>query len=184
MLTQKRLKEILHYVPITGKFVRKGRVGARGKTVKCRKADGVNGNGYTHIRVDGVKHKAHRLAFLFMCGYFPENQVDHLNGIRNDNRWKNLKHVTQCCNLQNCRISKNNKSGFPGVTWQGSNGKWVANIRINTKRIYLGIYSTRIEAALARLTFETQCSSWNCNHRGELVKAIKKSWPEFNDRCL
>jgi len=178
MLTQSRLKEVLSYDPETGKFVRKV---SRSNSVKVGSVAGtLSPLGYTQIRVDGKRYLAHRLAWLYTHGYFPENQIDHLNGIRNDNRIKNLREVSNACNLQNTKIRSDNTSGFPGVYWHKQRRKWGAYIQIQGKPYHLGLYDTALGAALARYTAEVQCPGWTCNHRSELTKAIKARWPGFN----
>ena len=177
MLTQKRLKELLHYDPETGIFTwRAKRSGViRGNMV----AGGVNGAGYIHIKIQGKSHKAHRLAFLYMEGYFPEYHVDHKYGIKDDNRWSEISHVTRACNLQNSKLYSSNSSGFSGVNWNKRSKRWLSWAMLNGQSISLGYHPTALDAALARLTWEMQCSKWTCNHRSELVIAIKKAWPEF-----
>lgn len=178
-LTQARLKELLDYDPETGVFtnrVTRGGIEA-GKVVGCD-----NGAGYLQMRVDKRLYKAHRLVFLYVEGYLPENQVDHLNGTRWDNRWVNLRHVSRACNLQNQKVYRNNTSGFPGVYWRGERGRWVAKVTVGRKNILLGAYKSKLDAALARLAFEVNSPKWTCNFRGELVKAIKVYWPEFDMR--
>jgi len=176
-LTQKMLKELLTYNPNTGIFTNKVN---RGISRKGEQAGGLNDNGYVRVRIKGEKYGAHRLAFLYMLGYFPEQQVDHINGICDDNRWCNLRHVSSSCNMQNQKEYCNNTSGFSGVQWHKKTMKWQAGVCINKKCIYLGGYDTKIDAALARLTFEVNCPNWSCNQRGVLIKQIKKAWPEFN----
>jgi len=181
LLTQVVLKELLHYNPKSGVFKwREGRKGARKSLV----AGTTDACGYVQICVEGTHYKAHRLAFLYMKGYFPEHQVDHKYGIRDDNRWAELQHATKFCNMQNCVKNRRNTSGYPGVTWSKRGGKWVAQAGLNLKVRGLGYHETKLDAALARLTFEVQCPQWKCNYQGELIKAIKKAWPEFNERSL
>jgi len=176
-LTQERLKELLYYHPDTGVFFRKiDRGGRRAGT----EAGSLHPSGYVHIRVDHISYKAHRLAWLYMEGYFPEHEVDHLKGILSDNRWNEIRHATHGCNLQNQKKYKNNISGFPGVSWEYKNKIWRSTININKKSYCVGLYHDPLEAALARYTAEIQCPEWTCNHRSELVKAIKNAWPEFN----
>lgn len=175
-LTQERLKEVLDYNPITGIFVRK----ARNHGVKVGSIAGVINNfGYITIGVDGKRYLAHRLAWLYMEGYLPEHDIDHLNGSGVDNRWENLRHVSRGCNLQNKAISTRNTSGFPGVSWGNHARKWRSQAMVDQKTIHLGCYIDPLDAALARLTFEEQCSKWICNHRSELIRAIKSAWPDF-----
>jgi len=175
MLTQEKLKEILSYDPETGIFVwiKRGKV-----------AGSLNSKGYIHLRVDKKSYQVHRLAWLYTYGYFPEHDIDHLNGIRNDNRVENLREVSRACNLQNQKINSKNTSGFPGVCWHKQLKKWMARGMLQQKHVYLGYYHSPLEAALARFTWEVQCQHWTCNYRGELVKAIKEAWPEFGTNCL
>lgn len=176
MITQKRLKELLDYDPATGEFRwRVNRGGIQAGSV----AGGDNGNGYLVISIDEKLYRSHRLAWLFVYGYIPEYQIDHVNGKRADNRLANLREVSPQCNAQNRDIYSNNTSGFIGVSWHKRDRKWQARIVINGKLIYLGLYPTALEAALARYTTEVQCPDWTCNHRSELVRAIKKAWPKF-----
>jgi hypothetical protein len=176
-LTQEELIRLLDYYPDTGIFVWKV---DRGRGVKAgTEAGTMNPNGYLSVGINGRIYLLHRLAFLGMEGYMPEYDVDHLNGITNDNRWLNLRHTTRSCNLQNQKLRSTNKSGFPGVSWNKQAKKWNSQISLNCKIIRLGLYNDVLEAALARFTFEEQCSKWTCNYRSELVKSIKAYWPEF-----
>ena len=161
MLTSNRLHEVLKYSPKTGIFVWKIRVS---QNVKAGDMANCCSDGYIHIRIDKKLYKAHRLAFLYMEGYFPEYQVDHMNGIRSDNRWKNLRHVSRSCNFQNCKLQANSTSGFTGVSWYKKGKKWHAQICIHKKVIHIGYYDTVEEAALARCRFEDESPDWTCNH--------------------
>lgn len=182
-LTQKRLKEVLHYDPETGVFIwkvqtsRRINIGDVAGTVSVR-------DGYRRISVDGYIYLAHRLVFLYMEGYLPEYQIDHKFGIRDDNRRAVLNHATQSCNSQNTKIRSDNTSGFPGVCWDKARNLWKAELESRAGKSQLGRFSTILDAALARLTAEVWCPHWTCNHRSELVKAIKNVWPEFNERSL
>jgi hypothetical protein len=175
MLTQAELKRQLHYDPETGIFTWL----VSNNQVKVGDVAGYLHDGYIRIGINQKQYMAHRLAHLYMEGYFPEHQMDHNLGIKDDNRWSEIKHVTTSCNMQNKKINKRNKSGFPGVSLSGRGKKWKSKIVIDKKHITLGYYKDPLEAALARFTVEQQCSKWTCNYRSYLVKAIKAVWPEF-----
>lgn len=182
-LTQKRLKELLHYDPDTGVF--RWRVD-RGRLAKAGDRAGFIGTGgYFRITIYGMTYGANRLAYFYMDGYFPEHSVDHRDGDTSNDRWKNLRHVTHACNLQNQKKYTNNTSGFPGVYPNEGGVVWRSSICLNGKSSHLGYYNDPLEAALARYTAEVQCPLWTCNHRSELVKAIIGAWPEFKpSKCI
>lgn len=180
-LTQERLKELLHYNPSTGIFIWKVK---RGSVHPGTPAGGLTNNGYLQITISFANNLAHRLAFLYMEGYLPEHTVDHLNGIRDDNRWANLRHVTYSCNLQNTKIRACNKAGYTGLSWDKNENLWRVDLRAFGKSYFLGRHKDPLEAALTRLTCEVWHPLWTCNHRSELVIAIQKAWPEFNERSV
>lgn len=138
MITQERLKELLHYDPETGVFTWRIRTSNRVKVGDV--AGSAAAYGYLEIGIDGVTAKSHRLAFLYMTGEWPEHDVDHINGIRTDNRWANLRTATRSQNLQNLRAAKSNsKTGLLGVS--PYNGTFRASIKHNGKQITLGRFS-------------------------------------------
>ena len=97
--------------------------------------------GYIYVSIDNKSYLAHRLIYCMMVGDFPKHHIDHINGIRNDNRWVNLRDVDICTNTQNQRKpSKNNSTGFLGVTKNGSG--YSAAIGHNGKYTYLGTFKT------------------------------------------
>jgi hypothetical protein len=144
MLTQDRLKALLTYDPLTGLFVRnvnKGRAkkgDVAGCTISC---------GYVEIGIDGERYPAHRLAFLYMTGSFPEADGEHENRKRSDNRWENLRNATRVQNRYN--TVARSASGYKGVYLHKSSGRWNARIQTpNKKEKSLGYFSTP-EAAFA-----------------------------------
>lgn len=134
LLTQERLKEILHYEPTTGCFK-----WLRAKRKYCGSKEH---NGYITIQINRKKYKAHRLAWLYTHGYMPNGFIDHINGVRNDNRLCNLREATNQENQRNSLIRKDNTSGFKGVSFHKSTGKWAANIRLNNKLKHLGLFES------------------------------------------
>lgn len=109
-------------------------------------------NGYVVLifRYGGEVHRisAHRLAFFLMTGKWPK-EVDHINRIRDDNRWVNLREATRTQNSANLSVSVNNTSGFAGVYWSKKNKQWLAHIKANGVRHYLGGFDLIESAAQA-----------------------------------
>ena len=146
MLTQTELKRLWDYNPSTGIFTRLVRNNGRVNVGDV--ADSLRLDGYIQIQISGKTYLCHRLAWLYMTGNFPNEQTDHLNGIRHDNRWVNLRDATNSINQQNQRGPKsNNKSGHLGVSWYTRNGKWRADIKVNGKSFHLGTFDDVHEAA-------------------------------------
>ena len=147
-LTQDRLKELLDYEPSTGVFRWKvSRRGCGGKVKPGAPAGHVTGfPGYVHMKVDGLCCKAHRLAFLFMEGYWPKQDVDHINGDKADNRWRNLRECSRSENAANTSAKRFNSSGFKGVSPHGN--RWKAQIRAHGVTRYLGLFATPEEASM------------------------------------
>ena len=143
MITQSRLKELLHYNPETGIFTRIA--SCRRPDLIGKKAGSIKARGYVSIMIDGHHYLAHRLAFLYMTGLMPESS-DHINRVRDDNRWVNIRVATPSQNMMNRSIFKNNKSGFRGVSWKNREQKWVANIRVDGKQKQLGTFICKHEA--------------------------------------
>lgn len=120
---QEELKRLYDYNPETGIFIQKT---TRGGKIAGSIAGSLHSSGYIHIRFEGKPQKAHRLAFLFMEGYIPE-EVDHINRVRNDNRWANLKESSRSEN--NSNVKRKNKSGYSGVHWNKRDLGWQVTIR-------------------------------------------------------
>jgi hypothetical protein len=145
MITQELLKELLDYSQDTGMFVWKINRGKR--FCAGRTAGSLTGKGYRRIKIYGDRYQAHRLAWLYVFGKFPDNYIDHINGIRNDNRINNLRDVSIKTNLQNQRKPQvDSKSGYLGVSWDKRAKKWKARIMINDEQKYLGLFATAEEA--------------------------------------
>lgn len=163
MITQKRLKEVLFYNPETGVFIWLEKPNPYASIKLGVQAGGDNGEGYWQININGESYYAHRLAWLYMEGYWPEHEVDHKNLIRDDNRWKNLRHVTTTCNNRNRPVFKSNTSGVTGVHWNKKDEKWMSKITVNKVRIYLGSFQSFNKAVKARWDAEVRYDFPNCN---------------------
>lgn len=148
MLTQELLKKYLSYDPDTGLFVRL--ITTSRKANAGLVAGRVDKQGYVRISVMGKHFKAHRLAFLYMTGSFPLMDVDHINGIRSDNRWVNIRDVPTTVNLQNIYKPQSiGSSGYRGVSFHKASGKYRATIRVDGKTKHIGAFSTASEAGAA-----------------------------------
>lgn len=151
MLTLERLKEILHYNPETGEFTwlvhmnpaaQIGQVAGSFNEVV----------GYIHIHIDRKQYKAHRLAWFYQTGCWPENEVDHDNRIKTDNRWLNLREATKSEQQGNRTPNKNNTSGHRGVYWVSKLQKW----KVIVSKNYLGHFAVFEEACVVSDTFARQ----------------------------
>lgn len=162
ILTQARLKELLHYDPDTGVFTNiKARQNVRvGSVTGCVSTT----TGYVGIKVDCRKYQAHRLAWLYVHGSFPPEQLDHINRVRTDNRLCNLRLATSIENGQNRSMPRNNTSGHVGVSWSKAKRKWLAEIMLDGKNIRLGLFTDKDQAVKARLEAKSkhhQFHSWD-----------------------
>jgi hypothetical protein len=148
-MEQERLKQLLDYDPETGIF--KWRV-RRQRIFIGRVAGNRAIKGYLFLAFDGKTYQCHRLAWFYVYGEWPKYQIDHINGIRDDNRIANLRLATPSQNLQNRPAPSSNTSGFKGVAWHKGARKWQAYISLNSKRMYLGLFSTKEDAYSAYCT--------------------------------
>ena len=150
MITQARLKELLHYDPETGIFTRIKSYCSR--AIAGTAAGSKDSNGYLRIRLGGA-YAAHRLAFIYMTGKYP-NVIDHINGNPSDNRWINIRSVTRAENAKNQKIGVRNSTGSLGVYWVAEGKKWRSKIKVGGKQINLGLFSNINDARAARLAAE------------------------------
>ena len=128
-LDQQTLKDMLTYDPGTGVFTWNIKAGNRSKGSF---AGTKMSEGYLCVGVRKTRYYLHRLAWLYVYGTMPDGLIDHINGIRTDNRIENLRDVSVTDNVQNIRVAKkDSKSGVLGVSWAKKSKKWRASIRIN-----------------------------------------------------
>lgn len=104
-------------------------------------------NGARQFEFNGRSYLAHRVVWLMMTGEWPKQLVDHKNGIRDDNRWVNLRDVSRTVNNQNLKgANDNNKSGLLGASYASHNGRWRSQITIDGEKWHLGYFDTAEEA--------------------------------------
>lgn len=105
MITHEKLKEMLTYNPDTGEFIRQS-----GKV-----AGSTHIEGYHNIMIEGKKYLSHRLAWFYMTGTWPVSCIDHVNRVRNDNRWVNLREASRSQNQMNAKVRADNKLGVKNI---------------------------------------------------------------------
>ena len=144
--------ELLRYDPETG--VLYWRVSVRSGARTGQRAGCPGNRGYRQVKICGQLYMAHRLIWLIVYGEFPPNEIDHINGVRDDNRLVNLRAVTRSENRMNQRIGVRNTSGYIGVSWCKQSSKWVVQISVNKQQINLGRFSDMHDAARVRKSAE------------------------------
>lgn len=142
ILTVERLRSVLHYDSKSGNFTWKKSLRHGGKS---RTAGTLRKDGYRHIRIDGTAYLSHRLAWLYVHGDWPKNQIDHINGDRLDNAIGNLRDAEAHINSQNHRRAwpNNRTSGLLGVSWNKRDKAWIAQISAKGVRRHIGTFPTK-----------------------------------------
>lgn len=146
-VTPEQIREVLQYEPEIGDFrwikptSNRAAIGAL--------AGYINHLGYRYIDVYGERFSGHHLAWFYVHGEWPREQIDHINGDPGDNRISNLRESSQLQNCRNSKKKKTNTSGYKGVYWHRGAKKWVAQIWVNYERIYLGLFDSLEEAYAA-----------------------------------
>ena len=139
------IKNKIHYNPITGIF----------KNLENNKVyNSVANTGYIYIWYNNKLCLAHRLAFLYMTGKLPHKVVDHIDRNKTNNKWENLRSVTQAENGRNTNLRKDNSSGVKGVWYSKRDNLWYARCWLKGKAIKLGSYKVKEDAIQARLNGE------------------------------
>lgn len=153
-ISPERLRELLHYDRRTGEFFwlapRRG--------VRPGKTGNVRPDGYIRIGIDGVSYLAHRLAWLYVTGAWPSIDVDHWDGDHGNNKFDNLRDVSQKTNVQNVRkaTKRNHSSGLLGVSFHARDGLWRARIRADGRDRTIGYFKTPEAAHAAYLAVKRQ----------------------------
>lgn len=119
--------------------------------------------GYLLVRLNNMTHRLHRLIFLMCHGYLPE-QVDHINGVKDDNRIDNLRAATASQNKHNVSLISTNSSGFKGVHWNKSVGKWRAGCCFKNKYVHLGYFESIEDANIAAINGREKYHGEFANH--------------------
>lgn len=157
--TLEEMKEHLKYIPETGQFIRLTYKDSHPSKI----AGSPNNHGYIRIYVLGRVYSAHRLAFFFTHGRWPDGEIDHINGDRRDNRIENLRECSRFQNIQNVRRTKAN--GVPkGVFWDKRFQKWQVQIRANGRKVHVGYFKEITEAEAAAIKARQELHGDFANH--------------------
>jgi len=145
-LTQEGLKEVLCYNQDTGAFLW---LQSRGAAKSGHLAGSTCSDGYTLIKISGKSYKAHRLAWLYVHGVWPREQIDHINGNRRDNRMCNLREASKKQNRENTKLHSSNSTGFRGVYWDKEVQKFRAQVKHNGRAECIGYFDSAEMAGAA-----------------------------------
>lgn len=147
-LTQERLCEMLDYDPETGVFTWLKSPGKR-RRVGNTAGGTSHSRGYRLIALDGRRYLAHRLAWLYVYGHWPSDELDHIDRDTDNNRISNLRECNRYENSQNIVRDVGATSKYPGVSWDKARRKWAVKLRVNGRRLMVGRYDSEVEAAAA-----------------------------------
>lgn len=169
-LTQEKVHELFDY-RADGNLVWKVSPNSRAKIGDI--AGCVSCYGYILGTINKKSYRLHRIVWLWHHGYFPENQIDHINRIRTDNRIENLREVTPACNMRNKGNMRTNTSGVKGVSLVKKSNVWIAQISIYGKNITVGSSPDFAEAVCHRLAAE-QAINWSgCDSSSPAFKFVQ-----------
>lgn len=149
MITQEIVRELFIYHPGNGSFKNRAYNGPR--ALKNEDAGSLTVHGYRSVSISGKRYTVHRLIYLYVYGHIPEF-IDHINGVRSDNKIKNLRQCTHPENRRNAKINKNNRSGIKGVSWCKTQKSWVARLMTDGKVSILGrFWDKEVAAQVVRI---------------------------------
>lgn len=160
MITEQLVREVFYFDKEVGKLYWKKPTSKRVK--KGEEIKTLDRHGYYKVGLNNKEYLVHRVVWLYVYGYYPENLIDHIDGNKLNNKIENLREANKFCNSLNSKTRKDNTSNIRGVYFDKNNKKWYAQIKDN-KRYFLGYYDSYDEAVCARFAAE-QCLKWEvCN---------------------
>ena len=164
-LTQRELKFHLSYDSSIGEFIWLNPTGPRvrygekaGKRPICKTKQR-----YSTVVIHGKRYPAHHLAWLYVYGYLPDLEIDHINGDSFDNRISNLRLVDRINNTRNAKRRSDNKSGIAGVSWRQSRRCWIVRIGAGDRDKSMGQFHDFLEACCVRKSLEVKLG-YHANH--------------------
>lgn len=161
-LTLERLKEVLNYNPKTGVFTWLKKTANRANRTEIGGIAGsMREDGRVSISIDGRRYYAYRLAWFYTTGQWPKHQIDHRNRDASVGALENLREATNAENMQNTKIYSTNRTGYPGVSWDKTIGKYSATIMKDYVKYTFGYFDTAEEANTARIKGKAELHIFN-----------------------
>ena len=167
------IREALDYNPETGELTWRVRPPSHFLTKKLfkiwnkrysgKKAGSFRKDGYLQVKLNRKPYLNHRISWFLYYGCFPNNQIDHANGVKTDNRIQNLRDVTHQQNAMNRKKEIRNNSGVTGVRFSKRLKKWRSEIKCKSKYYYIGVFENFDDAVAARKEAE-QKYGFHKNH--------------------
>ena len=149
MLSFEEATAVCSHNPETGIIIWKNK-GKFHKYLNGSEVGSLDGDGYLRTKINGHRVGVHQLMCLLSYGYFPTEEIDHINHNRSDNRLSNLRFVRGSENQRNKSKQKNNTSGVVGVSWCKGNKRWHAQIYLDNRKKHLGSFVSFSDAVDAR----------------------------------
>lgn len=140
------LRRLLDYDPITGVMSWRLVPGRDVGSHEGRAVGYVHDGRYRKVEISRHRYMVHRVIWVWMTGDWPKEQIDHINGVKDDNRWCNLREATNAQNQQN-RPGRSSKTGVKGVHRSLAGKAYWASICANGQSVYLGCFTTKEEAS-------------------------------------
>lgn len=186
-LTQEELKKLIYYNPYNGIFTWRERdieyfqhckipemTWKQWNPQNAGKEAGNVVRGYRSIILLKEKYLAHRLAWFYMEGYWPEHHIDHIDQNPSNNKWDNLRHVSPSCNMKNVFMGVDNTTGVRGVTHRTDRDVYQVYISTNRKHIYIGTYKNLTEAVKERYKAEQKYGHSECLSKSSAYLYLKE----------
>lgn len=171
-LTQKRLRELLDYNPETGIFTWRVKKAPR---LKIGEEAGWIGDRYRQIGIDRNLYSASRLAWLYMEGFLPEGiEVDHIDRVKSNNKWENLRLISHACNAKNIGLKSHNVTGVNGVCFDKARNAWLVQMQHNGERVVRKRFKTKIDAIICRWESEKEYNWQDCNTTSSAYLYLKE----------
>ena len=178
-ITQELVRKLFDYDPETGVVTRKVSINYKAK--KGTIITSVGGSGYYRVGIKGRRYPLHRVIWLWMEGYFPEHEIDHINRDRLDNRWENLRVVSHSCNMRNTSLANSSTTRIRGVHLCKKDKFYQSYIKKDSKRYNLCWSKDFTEAVAHRLAAEQALDWAGCDSNSTAYQYMQNYLKELNN---